>query len=65
MSGAGRRRQLKNANREELYRRLDQSRRLRNAAPDAVTADRLEELSIEIERQIAVVEARDADAPPT
>jgi hypothetical protein len=51
------------ASREELYRRLEQSCRLVHAAPDEVTRERLKALKLDLERQIALVEARDADAP--
>jgi hypothetical protein len=51
------------ASREELYRRLEQSSRLVHAAPDEVTRERLKALKLDLERQIALVEARDADAP--
>jgi hypothetical protein len=49
---------------EELYRRLAQARRLFSTAYDPLTKDRLKVLACELERQIAVAEARDADAPP-
>lgn len=49
--------------REELYRRLEQSRRLSSTASDALTRDRIQTLISELERQIAAAEARGADAP--
>lgn len=50
---------------EDLYRRLAQSRRLASGASDSVTIERIKELVADLERELAVVEARDADAPPT
>jgi hypothetical protein len=50
---------------EELYRRLDQTRRVLNQPLDPLTKERLTALAATIEQQIAAIEARDADAPPT
>jgi hypothetical protein len=50
------------ANKEELYRRLAQSRRLADEPIDVLTRNRLNALRLEIEEQIATVEARDANA---
>jgi hypothetical protein len=51
--------------REELYRRLAQCRRLSSAASDALTEQRLQALVLDIEEQIAAAEARNAGVPPT
>jgi hypothetical protein len=51
--------------REELYRRLEQSRRLSSTANDIVTQERLRALVADIEGQLAAAEARDIEAPPT
>lgn len=51
--------------REELYRRLEQSRRLAGAAGDSLTKERLTKLVSDIEHELAAAEARDSDAPPT
>jgi hypothetical protein len=48
----------------ELLRRLSQSRRLASQANDALTRDRLRSLSLEIEKQIAAADVRDAGIPP-
>ena len=45
---------------EELYRRLAQARRIR-AAP--LTLERLEALALELEEQLALAELNDTDAP--
>ncbi|MDB5505302.1 MAG: hypothetical protein JWR89_5204, partial [Tardiphaga sp.] len=50
---------------EELYRRLGQTRRLAGGVNDPLTEERLRALVTDLEGQIAAVEARDADAPPT
>jgi hypothetical protein len=50
---------------EELYRRLEQTRRLASAAHDPLTTERLKALFDELEEQIAASEARDTDSPPT
>lgn len=52
-------------NKEELYRRLGQTRRLADEANDRLTQSRLQALTLELENQLAAVERRDADAPPT
>jgi hypothetical protein len=52
-----------NGNKEELYRRLGQSRRLANEANDPLTQSRLQALTLELESQLAAVETRDDDAP--
>lgn len=52
-------------NKDELYRRLSQTRRLATALHDALTTERLQALIRDLEQQLAAVEARDADAPPT
>jgi len=49
---------------EELYRRLEQSRRLVAEALDPLTKDRIKNLIAVLEQQIAAVETRDTDAPP-
>jgi hypothetical protein len=51
------------SNKEELYRRLSQSRRLARGANDHLTQSRLLALTLELESQLAAVERRDADAP--
>lgn len=51
--------------REELYGRLEQVRRHFGSANDAVTKDRMTTLVVDLEEQVAAVEADDADAPPT
>jgi hypothetical protein len=53
----------KPSDKEELYRRLDQTRRLAAGVYDDLTTGRLKALVQELERQIATAEARDADAP--
>jgi hypothetical protein len=50
-------------NKEELYRRLAQSRRLASEPNDALTKSRIAALSRELEEQLAAAEARDADVP--
>jgi hypothetical protein len=50
--------------REELYRRLAQCRRLSSAASDALTEQRLRALVLDIEKEIAAAEARDTGVPP-
>jgi hypothetical protein len=49
---------------EELYRRLAQARRMHAQPVDDLTKNRLKDLITEIEQQLAVAEAGDADAPP-
>jgi hypothetical protein len=53
----------KTSDKEELYRRLTQSRRLLAQALDEVTKGRISGLVGELEQQIAEIESRDADAP--
>lgn len=50
---------------EQLYRRLDQARRLQTAALDPLTRDRLNDLVGHLQSQLSEVEARDADAQTT
>ncbi|MGM4929684.1 hypothetical protein [Tardiphaga sp. 619_E2_N8_5] len=50
---------------EELYRRLAQARRLIAEPLDPLTVERLEALALELEKQLAVVELNDTDAPGT
>lgn len=52
-------------NKEELYRRLAQARRLIILPLDPLTMQRLEAVASELEKQIAIVELNDADAPET
>jgi exonuclease VII small subunit len=47
---------------EELYRRLDQVRRVLNQPLDQLTRGRLTALARNIEQQLASAEARDANA---
>lgn len=49
---------------EELYRRLAQARRMSNGAIDSITAERLRSLVAELESQLAAAETDDTDAPP-
>jgi hypothetical protein len=49
---------------EELYRRLAQARRMVDEPVDPLTKERLKTLIRDIERDLAAAEARDADAPP-
>ena len=51
--------------REELYRRLEQSRRLSSVANDALTQQRLRALIVDIEGQLAAADSKDSDALPT
>lgn len=55
---------MRQADKEDLYRRLAQSRRLAADAPDPTTKQRLQQLISDIEDEIALAEAKDADAPP-
>ena len=48
---------------EELYRRLAQARRLHKEPLDARTKNSLSSLIAELEQHIAAIEARDTDAP--
>jgi hypothetical protein len=50
-----------NSDREELYRRLTQTRRLAGDVSDALTTERLKALALDIEQQLAKAEARNAD----
>lgn len=50
---------------EELYRRLAQARRLLAQPLDPLTIRRLEALTSELEKQLAIVELNDTDAPGT
>ena len=52
------------ADKEELYRRLAQARRMIAHPLDLVTRERLRQLALDLEAHIAEIEARDADAPP-
>jgi hypothetical protein len=52
------------SDREELYRRLTQTRRLAGMVSDPTTTERLRALALDIEQQLATAEAKDADAPP-
>jgi hypothetical protein len=47
---------------EELYRRLAQARRIRAEPLDPLTLERLEALALELEEQLALAELNDADA---
>ena len=49
--------------REELYRRLAQARRMHAQPLDELTKNRLKELVTELEKQLAVAESGSADAP--
>lgn len=49
---------------EELYRRLDQTKRLIAEPLDPLTKERLLALAFEIQKQIAVVAVGTTDAPP-
>ena len=51
-------------NKEELYRRLAQARRMIAQPIDLLTKERLGALVTDIETHIAAIEARDSDAPP-
>jgi hypothetical protein len=53
------------SSKKELYRRLGQTRRLAAGVNDPLTEERMRTLVLDLEGQIAAVEARDADAPPT
>ena len=48
---------------EELYRRLAQARGLIAEPLDPLTIQRLETLALELEKQLAIVELNDTDAP--
>lgn len=49
---------------EFLYRKLTQTRRLIGGCLDPVTIDRLKAHAADLERQLATIEVREADAPP-
>ena len=49
---------------EELYRRLAQTRRLSSAATDPVTMERLRALAGDLEQQLAAADAKEGDALP-
>jgi DNA-binding TFAR19-related protein (PDSD5 family) len=49
---------------EDLYRRLEQTRRVLRQVLDPLTRERLEGLANSIEQQLAGAEAKDSDAPP-
>jgi hypothetical protein len=51
-------------NKEFLYRKLEQTRRLVKSTKDAVAIEGLKTHIGYIERQLAGIEAREADAPP-
>jgi hypothetical protein len=51
------------SDKEELYRRLEQSRRFLSEPLDPVTKGRFAALVTDLEQQITNAEARDADAP--
>lgn len=55
------------SDREELHRRLAQSRRLASAAHDTLTRERLTALVADLEAKLAEAEAEaeNTDAPPT
>lgn len=53
----------KRSNKEELYRRLAQSRRFLAEHLDPETKSRIASLVTELEQQLEIAEARDADAP--
>jgi len=52
------------ADKEELYRRLAQARRMLTPTLDPVTRQRIQGLVNDLETHIAGVEKRDTDAPP-
>ena len=55
---------IKKSDREELYRRLAQTRRLASTLTDPLATERLAALAVDLEGQLATAEARDSDAPP-
>lgn len=55
---------VKNSDKEELYRRLAQSRRFLSEPLDPETKSRIAALVAELEQQLELVETRDDDAPP-
>ena len=48
---------------EELYRRLAQARRVTAEPFDPLTVERLKALALQLEKQLALVELNDTDAP--
>lgn len=50
--------------RELLYAKLSQAKRLASGAVDPLTRERLQALADGIAEQLAAAEARDTDAPP-
>jgi hypothetical protein len=53
---------MQNVEKKELLRRLEQSRRLVGEASAPTTKGRLQELTRDLKEQLAVNEARDAEA---
>ena len=53
----------KDSDKDELYRRLAQVHRMIAEPVDPLTKDRLRALALDIESQLATVEARDTDTP--
>lgn len=51
-------------NKEDLYRRLAQLRRVLSEPLDPLTQERLRAHALDLERQLAALEVRDTDAPP-
>jgi hypothetical protein len=51
-------------NKEMLYRKLAQGRRLARVTSDPVATEGLKAHIADVERQLAEIEARDTDAPP-
>lgn len=49
---------------EELYRRLEQARRLVTPTLDPTSRERIGRLVSDLEGQLAAIDKRDADAPP-
>lgn len=49
---------------EELYRRLEQARRLVTPTLDPTTRERIGRLISDLESDLAAIEARDADTAP-
>lgn len=52
------------ANKEELYRRLAQARRMSTPGLDPTTKERVEKLISDLEAHLAAIEAKVTDAPP-
>lgn len=55
---------MSESGKDELYRRLEQARRLASAVTDGVTVERIRHLVADLEAQLAEIEKRDTDAPP-